>query len=44
MLMMAQGMKSFAQEFKEQFKKDEKVIKSIGESQDKSIKNTDTEV
>lgn len=41
---MAQGMKEYANNFKTQFKKDEKVIDTIAQKQDKEIVSTNKEV
>ena len=43
MLKMAQGMKEFANAFKDQFKEDDKVINRIQESQDQNLGKTKAE-
>ena len=44
MIQMVTGMKQFARGFKEQFKKDEKVIEHVGNQQAKNQEKTDAEV
>jgi hypothetical protein len=44
MLDMAQGMKEYANNFKTQFRKDEKLIDTIAQKQDKGIQQTNKEL